>query len=226
MESPDDLDLLAGEYVVGTLSTAERAAVDRRMLDHPALGRAVAEWHERLAPLAADLGPVVPRPEVWNRIRRSLSDRGRVVRLPWWNRVGIWRGLTALATVAAAAVAAVFLSAAPPQLMAVLNDAEGRPVWLLRTAEDDRGLLTRLLGAVPPVERVPELWLVPSSGVPVSLGLLEPTGYNRRPLSPEIERMLVAGATLAVSLEPPGGSPTGQPTGPVISTGALVADPH
>jgi anti-sigma-K factor RskA len=29
-------------------------------------------------------------------------------------------------------------------------------------------------------------------------------------------------AVLAVSLEPPGGSPTGQPTGPVIANGKLA----
>jgi anti-sigma-K factor RskA len=31
-----------------------------------------------------------------------------------------------------------------------------------------------------------------------------------------------ADATLAVSLEPPGGSPTGLPTGPVIANGKLA----
>ena len=73
---------------------------------------------------------------------------------------------------------------------------------------------------------MPELWLLPADRPPVSLGLLEPAGDNRRPLTPEVERMLQAGAMLAVSLEPPGGSPTGQPTGPVVSTGKLATDPR
>ncbi len=131
-----------------------------------------------------------------------------------------------MATAAAVAVVAFVLATAPPQLIAVLNDAQGRPIWLLRTSEDERGLLTRLLGDTPPAERVPELWLLPADRPPVSLGLLEPAGDNRRPLTPEVERMLQAGAMLAVSLEPPGGSPTGQPTGPVVSTGQLATDPR
>ena len=226
MAGPDDLDALAGEYVLGTLSSDERAAVERRMLDNPALATAIDDWQERLSPLAECLAPVIPRPEVWQRIRRTVTDRGRVVRSSWWNRVGVWRGLAGLATAAAVAVVAFVLVTAPPQLIAVLNDAQGRPIWLLRTAEDDRGLLTRLLGDTPPAERVPELWLLPADRPPVSLGLLEPAGDNRRPLTPEVERMLQAGAMLAVSLEPPGGSPTGQPTGPVVSTGKLATDPR
>ena len=225
MAGQDELDAVAGEYVLGTLSSEERAAVERRLLDHPALASAIDDWHERLTPLAAGLAPVTPRPEVWQRVRRTLADRGRGVRSSWWNRVGVWRGLAAFATAAAAAVVAFVLVSAPPQLIAVLNDAQGRPVWLLRTAEDERGLLTRLLGDPPPAERVPELWLLPSDRAPVSLGLLEPTGDNRRPLGPDVQRLLQAGAALAVSIEPPGGSPTGQPTGPVVSTGLLVADP-
>jgi anti-sigma-K factor RskA len=226
MAEEDELDALAGEYVLGTLSGDERAAVERRMLDHPDLAGAVDAWHERLMPLAAGLAPVTPRPEVWQRIRRTVADREPVVRSSWWNRVGVWRGLAALATATAAAVVALVLSTSPPQLIAVLNDAQGRPVWLLRTAEDERGLLTRLLGDAPPAERVPELWLLPSDRPPVSLGLLEPIGDNRRPLAPDVQRLLRAGAMLAVSLEPPGGSPSGQPTGPVVSTGKLAADPR
>lgn len=221
-----ELDLLAGEYVLGTLSSDERAAVERRLLDHPALARAIGDWQERLTLLAAGFASVTPRPEVWQRIHRTVTDQGRVVRLPWWNRVGLWRGWAAVATATAAALVAMVLVTAPPQLIAVLNDAQGRPVWLLRTAGDERGLLTRLLGDAPPAERVPELWLLPPGRNPVSLALLEPTGSNRRPLAPDVRRLLQAGAALAVSLEPPGGSPSGRPTGPVVSTGKLVADPR
>ncbi len=47
---------------------------------------------------------------------------------------------------------------------------------------------------------------------------------NTRPLalSPDLLRLASAGAKLAVSLEPEGGSPTGSPTGPVIAVGALA----
>jgi anti-sigma-K factor RskA len=48
-----------------------------------------------------------------------------------------------------------------------------------------------------------------------------------RPVRLEVPRDLVARITadtaLAVSMEPPGGSPTGQPTGPVIASGKLTS---
>ncbi len=74
MAGQDDLDALAGEYVLGTLSGDERAAVERRMLDNPALATAIDDWQDRLSPLATRLAPVIPRPEVWQRIRR-FGDR-------------------------------------------------------------------------------------------------------------------------------------------------------
>ncbi|MFL5337348.1 MAG: anti-sigma factor domain-containing protein [Geminicoccaceae bacterium] len=60
---------------------------------------------------------------------------------------------------------------------------------------------------------------------PVSLGVLEQQGNNRRLLASPVQALLAPGANLAVSLEPVGGSPTGQPTGPVISSGVLLTQP-
>ena len=40
MAAEDDLDVLAGEYVLGTLAPDERAAVERRLLDNPDLASA------------------------------------------------------------------------------------------------------------------------------------------------------------------------------------------
>ncbi|HZD92025.1 MAG TPA: anti-sigma factor [Pseudolabrys sp.] len=60
---------------------------------------------------------------------------------------------------------------------------------------------------------MPELWLIPAGGKPHPLGLLQAD----RTVTITIPRDLIADATrnavLAVSLEPPGGSPTGQATG-------------
>ena len=62
MAGGDDLEALAGEYVLGTLSAEERLAVQQRLLDSPDLARLVAEWEDRLAPLAEDQWPYVRQP--------------------------------------------------------------------------------------------------------------------------------------------------------------------
>ena len=228
MAGEDDLDVLAGEYVLGTLPPDERAAVDRRLLDNPELAARVAQWEARLAPLTEDLAPVTPRPDVWQQVRRAVTatrargappggggsgsggaDRRRHRRSSW--PAGSWCSPS---------------PAAAPQLVAVLNDTDGRPLWLVRAAADAPDLSARLLAAGAPPGRVPELWVLPAGAQrPLSLGLLDPAGINQRTLEALPPDALEAGSLLEVSLEPPGGSPTGLPTGPVVSKGFLVADP-
>ena len=72
--------------------------------------------------------------------------------------------------------------------------------------------------------RVPELWLIPADGKPRPVGLLQGRQAGHASHCPPIWSALAkSNAVLAVSLEPPGGSPTGQPTGPVIATGKLTS---
>ena len=228
MAGEDDLDLLAGEYVLGVLPAEERAAVERRLLDNAGLAARVAAWQERLAPLAEDLAPVTPRPQVWQQIRRSLTAARREPRAPWWGRLGLWRGWAGLATAAALGLLVLLVTtpAPAPGLVAVLTATDGRPVWLVSAAADEAALGARQLADALQPGRVPELWLLPAGATrPVSLGLLDPAGANRRTLEGLPADAIGPGALLEVSLEPPGGSPTGLPTGPVVSKGFLVPAP-
>ena len=71
--------------------------------------------------------------------------------------------------------------------------------------------------------RVPELWLIPADGKPRSVGLLRADQTVTLTLPAEFAAFAKGDAVLAVSLEPPGGSTTGLPTGPVIATGKLTS---
>jgi anti-sigma-K factor RskA len=100
---------------------------------------------------------------------------------------------------------------------------QGASSFVASVAGDGRSLVTR---PVQPVAlqagRVLELWSVPPTGAPKSLGLIRADGSTlvareRLPAS-----LLKGGtAALAVSVEPPGGSPTGAPSGPVVFAGKL-----
>jgi len=77
------------------------------------------------------------------------------------------------------------------------------------------------VAAGKPEEKSLELWLVPGSGTPRSLGVFQ-RGMNGELLIPtDMRGQISDGATLAVSLEPFGGSPTHQPSGPVIASGSI-----
>jgi anti-sigma-K factor RskA len=79
----------------------------------------------------------------------------------------------------------------------------------------------RSLAAEAPPDRSLQLWYVGANAPPRSLGLL--TEADRLSL-PAALRGATEGATLAVSVEPKGGSPTGSPTGPVVYSGRLVRE--
>ena len=69
-----------------------------------------------------------------------------------------------------------------------------------------------------PADKSYELWSIAPNEAPKSLGVVEQASLSRDlPVDP------AGDLTLAISLEPKGGSPTGAPTGPVVFTGALVA---
>jgi anti-sigma-K factor RskA len=94
---------------------------------------------------------------------------------------------------------------------------------MIATASRDQAYLTvkPLPGAAPPQGRDFELWALPPNAPPQPLGVLARGSVARLPLPAPSGRLLADVPALAVSVEPPGGSPTGAPTGPVVYTGRI-----
>ena len=220
-------DRLAAEYVLGTLRGPARRRFEALLPAHAALRAAMAFWQASLLPLAAPIEPHAPRPEVWSRIEQRLFPAPAALAGPprWWRRLGVWQGLAggALAMALALGVAVMQPPAVQPPLVVVLepNPPAGgtlRAQFVAGLSADGRALVLRPLGPVQlAAGRALELWAVPDSGAPRSLGLVSPR-QGATVLQP---RLLQGTAALAVSLEPAGGSPTGAPTGPIVSLGRL-----
>lgn len=220
-----DDEVLAAEYVMGSLPAGPRADAERRMADDPEFGRRVLRWENMLASFNDDYGEAAPPKAAFARIERRLFGEDEK-RRGLWNSAPFWRGL-AFATSAAAA-AAIFYALIPPAgqparpLVARLSAPEAN-VALLAAYDAATGVLrVTPVAAGGPREKSLELWLVPGSGQPKSLGVFEP-GPDGVLVIPEDRRAsLISGATLAVSVEPFGGSPTGLPTGPIIASGSIA----
>ena len=218
-------DRLAAEYVLGTMRGAARRRFTALLPAHSALRAAVGEWQTRLQPLAAGVAPVAPSDAVWLRIERRLfSATGSTAPTRWWQRLGLWQGATGFATVAAVGLALVLSQPQPvaPPIVIVLSanpDARGlEPArFVASVTPDGRALVLKPLNAAAPVGRAYELWSVPGSGAPRSLGLVS----HQQATTVVRARLLEGTAAFAVSLEPSGGSPTGAPTGPIVSLGKL-----
>jgi anti-sigma-K factor RskA len=219
--------LTAAEYVLGVLGPAERRAAAQRMTHDQPFAEEVAFWEDRLGTLANAVTPVAPPARIIKRIMRAVDGNG-VMRESLWRSLSFWRSFALGAAVAAAASvgALTFVEISPPRrapsLAATLSASNGQPEFVATIDASGAMLLvpTATFAADP---RVMELWLIPPGDKPRSLGLIDLNRTMRVNVPRDLVRQIVMDAALAVSLEPPGGSPTGQPTGPVLASGKLTS---
>jgi anti-sigma-K factor RskA len=219
------LDHLAAQYALGTLSARARRRLATLARREPAVAEAIRGWELRLASLAEALPGVTPPLSVWNAISSRLgfasSDAGRSG--PWWAKLALWRGLAVFSSVAAVVLGAMLiagrLEGPEPTLVVVLAGQDARPALIATVSRDERELAVKAVGPVQLApDRALELWALPEGAAPRSLGLIPAAGSARLALP---AAALSGVPTLAVSLEPAGGSPTGAPTGPVLYTGRI-----
>jgi anti-sigma-K factor RskA len=218
-----DDDLLAAEYALGVLAGTERAAAEQRVAREPAFAGLVTDWEQRLAPWAAEIAEVAPPPQLWDRIAGALPAQTQAGGL--WQSIAFWRGLSFAAGALAAACLAALIYLGPftrqQPLVAAIEGGGHR--HFVATIDTRRGTVAVVPAAFSAdATRVPELWLVPPDGKPRAVGLLHADQTVTLTLPPELAALAKDDAVLAVSLEPPGGSTTGLPTGPVIATGKLT----
>jgi anti-sigma-K factor RskA len=220
MSDAPDRDVLAAEYVLGTLEGDDALEAARLLRDDPGFADAVRAWEARLTPLASAAAPVAPPPELWDRIATATATKAdTVVPLSFRRRLRVWQASTGIALAIAASLAAfVVLRPAPAPRVAVLAPLSGGTPVLVATAEPDGALDVRPNGAIAvPSDRDLELWaLAAGQTKPRSLGVLPAAGRR-------LVATLPPGTQLLVSLEQRGGSPTGQPMGPVLYGGRLTA---
>jgi len=217
-------DRLAAEYALGTLRGGARRRLQQLLPAHPALAAAVRSWEARMQTLAAPLPEMAPSPRVWQQVQATLfTPAGAPQR--WWQGLAVWRGLSAVAVAATLALAVVVVQPPPvqPPLVVVLNGTpDGAALvsagFVASISADGRALVLKPLGTAQVADgRALELWAVPSGAAPRSLGLVSAQGATT-----VLRNEILKGAqALAVSLEPAGGSPTGAPTGPIVSVGSI-----
>jgi len=221
-------DKLAAEYVLGTLRGGARRRFEAHASGDARLRLLIAEWQDRLLPMAEFAGAQPVPARVWRSIERRLGLRRRYAAWQIWRSESLvlWRSLSLASVALALVMAGVTISTLQqrPQVdhVAALLDEQARNTLVL-TADSQRRVLTvRLLDPAPVAsDKTLQLWAVPKDGVPRSLGLLDDSGVTTLDLSAAAIGADVA--MLAVSLEPRGGSPSADgPTGPILYKGNWV----
>ncbi|EMP54437.1 hypothetical protein MSNKSG1_15806 [Marinobacter santoriniensis NKSG1] len=229
-KTPERIEALAAEYVLGSLRGPARRRFEQWMMESGRVRQEVWFWEERLSELSRELPEEAPPRSVWQGIERQLwpqqpkAEPARSGFARWF-----WPGWSLVAT-AAVLVLAVVLVQQPRQPAtgqlsgAVVQANMEDPLWLVSESASDRLLKLRSVAATAAATgKDYELWVVPESGQPLSLGVIPAGGVHTVRLSDEARQALSESRTLAISLEPRGGSPTGAPTGPILHVTKLYS---
>jgi len=228
----EDRTVAAGEYVLGLLEPADRRAFEQAAQSDASLNDEVRGWERRLAVLATRLAPVVPRPIVWLNILHAMEP-ARASAPARTRFTSAWATFATAASLVLGFALYRQMSLPPPAPVIVTErvpvtaeayvasfKAPRQGEWMVSIVPG-----THKVRAVAGAEKGmaanndPELWLITDAG-PVSLGLLPKTGEVEHELPAGLPA--VQGRTVAVSLEPLGGSKTRGPSGPVIGTATLL----
>lgn len=115
---------------------------------------------------------------------------------------------------------------APPssaQLVAVLQQGAAEPAFILTVDPVTKNFTVRKVGAAPEAGKSFELWIVSDKlQRPRSLGVIGSSDFTKRPALASYDTDTINQATYAVTVEPEGGSPSGNPTTNPIYAGKLI----
>ncbi len=227
LDETEEFKALAAEYALGLLSPAETAAFEDALSGDPDLRDLYALWAEDFAALTAGIDPVEPPKRVWQNIETTLFPANpATARTSFLQRLGIIPA--SLVGLAAAVAVLAFVD------FGGLVNTPFRPAYQAQVAAADQSLI--VLAGYDPAQgtlrversaggardgRVLELWVIAGDNPPVSLGVLPDAAQTDITIAPDLYAAL-EGGTLAISDEPPGGSPTGAPTGDVLAVGPLT----
>lgn len=235
--NPAVLDRLAADWLTGGLSPAAQRRAQLLLEQSPVFASAVLRWRVQLdAGLLSSKEHGRPSDAVWQGIAARI-DASRSAQQPaaqnafpartWgaraWRRLSLLLGGVAVVAVALSVI--LFVqgpgqtggSAGPVQMAALLHGESGQSAVV--TVQNGALTLTAVGAMSPPSGKSYQLWLLPTQGAPISLGVVVP-GQARYAISAEAKAHLAQAKAFAVSVEPRGGSPTGLPTGAVIMVGA------
>jgi anti-sigma-K factor RskA len=237
---PDEFDWLAAEFSLGLLVGEDLVRARRLARSDPAFARAAAEWIARLAPLLDEVEEAPPPAGLWQRIEAGIhvppesaetQSFGNVVQLK--RKMTFWQAYGAGATAIAAALAWLVFTrtppppppqviAAPPMVASLGSDQDKARLIATWTPASRQLIVAAAVAPAAAPGHSHELWMIAEGGAPKPMGIMPAAGVMRMDVPDEIAARLREGVTLAISVEPTGGSPTGLPTGPVIAAGKLV----
>ena len=228
--TPDqERDALAAELALGLLEGQARADALRLSLSDPAFAALVAAWEAKLAPLHGEWTDAQPGAAVWSAIERQLADAPADKITAIETRLRRWRAGALLSGAVAAALAFLLITRpvpapapATPQLAVARIESDATGPLVLARYHQDSGLMQLRIHGFEPGALVPELWVIPEGGAPVSLGQIGHAGEAEMTMPPPHRLLMTEGATLAITMEPVSKTPHPAPSGAAVASGKII----
>ncbi|WP_120076573.1 anti-sigma factor [Aurantiacibacter odishensis] len=235
-------NLLAAEFALGLLEGADHAEAERLYLTDAAFAQEADRWLAEGSGWIDELATEGPSADAYERISRGLglqrseaseasgvtATRNSFQSAP---ASRFWQYSALAASFAAIAFAGLWLfdrpalptdtpavaeAPVPPYEQGNLSIAQissGDATSLVSALYDnDTGTLYVKLSDIPDPQRVPQLWLLDSTGNPRSLGFATRSANSEIALSSEQRQIAREGGTLAISLEQPAAEPHASPS--------------
>ena len=220
-------DLLSIEYILGTLKGAARNRFEQLLKQRADWSQTFNWWESHIHLLADTVPAVKPPKKVWKNIEARLFNKNAAQSNAWW------KSFAFLSTALAASLATILVLQSPkpadditPAAIALLSSEKSEAGWLISGSQNSANEMEMEAISLDSLEAKPnnafELWLLPADkSKPISLALLPQKGLIKFKVPAAIAPLMLSG-TLAVTLEPVGGAPNGDPTGAVVYQGKLA----
>lgn len=222
---PSSDDVLAAELCLGLLTRDELIQATRRARTDQLFSDLVEDWNIYFSTLMEDISPVEPPISVFKKIKaNAYPESSKSI----WKNFGLVPALLSAGFVVLTVLIALQFvgntqsNAITPTFVATIVAQDNSLVVTAAYVHDSGQLFVERQVGASPQGRSLELWFIMSGGVPLSLGVLADDANLDQITIPENLWDRMVGATLAISDEPAGGSPTGSPTGAILATGEIT----
>jgi anti-sigma-K factor RskA len=231
-QNPELRKRLADEYVLGTLHGRARQRFERLMRDDFSLRELVnasaAQWNS----LVESVPPIDPPKSVWQRVENITHHDKNTRDAPskWFDWNVVLRSWAALATVACLFLGVHYFQLKPEltvsnqYFIVITDDAQSQASWMIGANQQNQTMSVKALYPQEiPQNKVFELWIkIKGESKVRSVGLIPASGKAVLSIDEVINALLVDAELFGVSVEPLGGSPTGQPTTTPLYHGKIL----
>ncbi|GAA6135613.1 anti-sigma factor [Oceaniserpentilla sp. 4NH20-0058] len=230
MNSSDDKNALALEYVLGTLRNEERDAFEQQLATDDHLQQEVRRWEVALMPPPHSVPVLEPKADTLKKIQAAINQEEANPALSIWEKILPWKVITGIAFAMLVVVSSLFVNNAlfqPSGLntdyVAVLVDDEDQPILTALTASEGNTLWLKWENWQAPQEHSLQLWAKSRrDGQIRPLLVFNKTELTEVKLDQATLRLIQDSSHLIITQEEVGGSALDEPSDRVIAKGVCI----